>query len=168
MRPHGSAEQLERRRLKAVRLFKEGNNLPAIARALSASVSSVSRWLQAYREKGDRGLKAKPTPGRPPKLTKIQKRRLVKVLLRVPQGTGDQDILTLDKIAQVIDLRFRVHYHSSHVWKLLASLGWSCQQPEGQALQRYEEEIEKWNQSNVHFLHRKKRRKWWGPSALSR
>lgn len=46
MRPQGTAQQLERRRRQAIRLLKAGKTLSAVARALSASVSSVFRWYQ--------------------------------------------------------------------------------------------------------------------------
>lgn len=52
MRAQGTAQQLEKRRRQAIRLLKAGQSLPAVAQALSASVSSVSRWFQTYREKG--------------------------------------------------------------------------------------------------------------------
>ena len=167
MRPHGNPEQLEKRRRQAVRLSKTGKNLPAIARDLSASVSSVFRWLQAYREKGARGLKAQPTPGRPPKLTQDQKKQLVQVLLNGPLAAGYRtDLWTLNRVAKVIDQQFGVQYHPSHVWKLLVSLGWSCQKPERRALQRNEEEIAHWKR--YRWPHIKKRRQTWGPSGLPR
>ena len=165
MRPYGTPEQLENRRRQAIRLFKAGKNLPAIARALSASVSSVFRWLQTYREKGVRGLKPQPTPGRPPKLTKAQKSRLVQVLLNGPLAAGYRtDLWTLSRVAKVIHKQFGVQYHPSHVWKLLVGLGWSCQKPERRALQRDEEEIAHWKR--YRWPHIKKRRQTWGPSGL--
>jgi len=165
MRPHGNPEQLEKRRRQAVRLSKTGKNLPAIARALSASVSSVFRWLQAYREKGTQGLKPQPTPGRPPKLTQNQKKQLVQVLLNGPLAAGYRtDLWTLNRVAKVIDQQFGVQYHPSHVWKLLVGLGWSCQKPERRALQRNEEEIAHWKR--YRWPHIKKRRQTWGPSGL--
>jgi transposase len=70
---------------------------------LSASVSSVFRWLQTYREKGVGGLKPQPTPGRPPKLTEAQRKRLVQVLLNGPLAAGYRtDIWTLNRVAKVI------------------------------------------------------------------
>lgn len=167
MRPPGKPEQLEKRRRQAVRLSKTGKNLPAIARALSASVSSVFRWLQAYREKGARGLKPRPTPGRPPMLTQDQKKQLVQVLLNGPLAAGYRtDLWTLNRVAKAIDQQFGVQYHPSHVWKLLVGLGWSCQKPERRALPRNEEEIAHGKRDR--WPHRKKRRKTWGPSGLPR
>ncbi len=54
------------------------------------------------------------------------------------------DLWTLKRIAEIIEKRFRVSYRPCHVWKVLKSLGWSCQRPESRALQRDEEAIRKW------------------------
>ena len=167
MRPYGTAQQLEKRRRQAIQLLKAGKNLPAVARALSASVSSVFRWLRTYQEKGSRGLRPQPTPGRPPRLSKSQKSQLAKVLLKGPRASGYRtDLWTLKRVAKVIDQEFGVQYHPCHVWKLLASIGWSCQKPERRALQRDEEEIAHWKR--YRWPHIKKSRKTWGPSGLPR
>jgi len=84
MRPYGTAQQLEKRRRQAIGLLRAGKNLSAVARALSASVSSVFRWFQTYREKGSGGLRPKPTPGRPPRLSKSREEPIGKV---APEGS---------------------------------------------------------------------------------
>ena len=167
MRPQGTAQQLERRRRQAIRLLQAGKNLSAVARALSVSVSSVFRWAQTYQRKGPQGLRPQPTPGRPPKLSQSQKRTLVQVLLKGPLAAGYRtDLWTLQRVAEVIDDQFGVQYHPCHVWKLLGSLGWSCQKPERRALQRNEAAIAHWKR--YRWPHIKKRRTTWGPSGLPR
>ena len=167
MRPQGTAQQLEKRRRQAIRLLKAGKNLSAVARALSASVSSVFRWYQTYQRKGLQGLRPQPTPGRPPKLSRSQKRTLVQVLLKGPLAAGYRtDLWTLQRVAEVINDQFGVQYHPCHVWKLLGSLGWSCQKPERRALQRDEAQIARWKR--YRWPHIKKRRTTWGPSGLPR
>jgi transposase len=165
MRPQGTAQQLERRRRQAIRLLKAGKSLSAVARALSASVSSVFRWYETYQGSGLRGLRPHPTPGRPPKLSESQKRQLVKVLLKGPLAAGYRtDLWTLQRVAEVIDRRFGIQYHPCHVWKLLTGLGWSCQKPERRALQRDEAAIERWKRRDWPRL--KKTPRAWGPSRL--
>jgi transposase len=167
MRPQGTAQQLEKRRRQAVRLLQAGKTLSAVARAVSASVSSVFRWAHAYKRKGVRGLRPHPTPGRPAKLSAAQKRVLVKVLLRGPLAAGYRtDLWTLQRVAEVIADQFGIQYHPCHVWKLLHSLGWSCQKPERRALQRDEEAIKRWRQERWPDI--KKRRSRWRPSRVSR
>jgi len=165
MRPQGTAQQLERRRRQAIRLLKAGKSLSAVARALSASVSSVFRWAQVYRVKGSRGLQPQPTPGRPPELSHAQRERLKRILLQGPLAAGyPTDLWTLTRVAEVIRRRFGVTYHPCHVWKLLHSVGWSCQKPERRALQRNDAEIAHWKR--YRWPHIKKRRKIWGPSRV--
>jgi transposase len=165
MRPQGTAQQLERRRRQAIRLLKAGKNLSAVARALSASVSSVFRWYQTYRTEGRRGLRPRPTPGRAPKLSDSQKRKLVKVLLKGPLAAGYRtELWTLQRVAEVIDRQFGIRYHPCHVWKLLMGLGWSCQKPERRALQRDDRAIERWKREEWPRL--KKTPRTWGPSPL--
>jgi transposase len=167
MRPQGTAQQLERRRRQAIRLLRAGKNLSAVARAVSASVSSVFRWYETYRQTGLTGLQPRPTPGRPPKLSLSQKKRLVTVLLKGPLAAGYRtDLWTLNRVAQMIRKQFGVAYHPCHVWKLLGSLGWSCQKPERRALQRDEGAIAHWKR--YRWLHINKRRATWRPSGLPR
>ena len=61
MRPQGTPQQLEGRRLQALRLLKKGKSLSAVARWLGAAKSSVFRWYQAYQRQGRKGLR--PNPG---------------------------------------------------------------------------------------------------------
>ena len=37
-----------------------------------------------------------------------------------------------------------VQYHAGHVWKLLRRLGWSWQKPARQAVERDDEEAQRW------------------------
>ena len=116
---------------------------------------------------GGRGLRPRPTPGRPPKLSEAQKRHLIKVLLRGPLAAGYRtDLWTLQRVAKVIDREFGIQYHPCHVWKLLTGLGWSCQKPERRALQRDEAAIERWKRKEWPRI--KKTACTWGPSRLRR
>jgi transposase len=167
MRPQGTSQQLEQRRRQAIQLLKAGKHLSAVARALSASKSSVFRWYEAYKKKGGAGLICKPTPGRPPKLSKTQKRRLTKLLLAGPLALGHRtDLWTLKRIAQLIRKQFGIRYHPHHVWRILQDMGWSCQKPERRALQRDEAAIAHWKR--YRWPHIKKRSKTWCPSGLPR
>ncbi len=71
--------------------------------------------------------------------------KLLKLLLKGPLTFGYKtDLWILKRIYKLIKQQFGVSYHSSHVWKILIGLGWSCQKPEPKALQRNEREIENW------------------------
>lgn len=145
MRPQGTPQQLQKRRERAITLLQAGKIPAAIARALSASRSSVSRWCRTFKKKGRAGLCAHPIPGRPPGLTAKQKHELVRCLLKGPLAAGYKtDLWTLSRIGKLIKRQFQVVYHPSHVWKILHALGWSCQKPERRATQRDEAVIVHW------------------------
>lgn len=168
MRPQGTPQQLERRRRQAIRLLKHGKkSLSSVARWLGASKSSVCRWYQSYQKDGASALLPKSIPGRPTKLSDIQKKKLAAVLLKGPLTCGYRtDLWTLKRIAEQIRRRFGIHYHPNHVWRVLVGMGWSCQKPERRALQRNEAEILHWKR--YQWPHIKKGRKEWRPSRISR
>ena len=89
MRPPGSPSQLERRRRRALELRKRGLTQSAVAEQLGCSQSSVSRWADTYQRDGTKGYAPKPIPGRPPKLSPPQQRRLVRLLLQGPLAAGE-------------------------------------------------------------------------------
>jgi len=112
---------------------------------VGGSPSSVGRWRDARSELGDDGLKVRSASGRPPKLTRANKRRLVKLLLRGAPAHGySTDLWTTQRIADLIWKHFSVRYHKDHVGRLLRELGWSHQKPERRAIERDEAAIERW------------------------
>ena len=168
MRPSGSAGQLEKRRHQAMALLRAGRPYREVARMVGAALSSVVRWHQAYRRAPRTGLRARPIPGRPPRLTKGQQKHLRQLLLRGARAAGHTtELWTLKRIATLISTQFGVHYSPVGVWKLLRrGLGWSWQKPERRALQRDEAAIEHWK---THAWPRiKKRRATWGPPRVPR
>jgi transposase len=145
MRPYGSPKTLERRRRRAVELLVQGLSLSGVARRVQASVGSVYRWREAWRQGGKAALAAKPVPGRRRKLSPQQGEQLLQLLLKGARAYGfPNELWTLKRMAAVIQVEFGVRYHPSHVWKILRGLGWSCQVPECRAIQRDERAIAHW------------------------
>jgi len=147
MRPKGSAAELEVRRRIAGRLLAEGKGIREVSRLVRASPSSVERWKQALDRGGEAALRSKPHPGAVPRLSLRQKERLKRVLLKGPVSAGyPTDLWTCPRVAKMIERRFGVRYHPDHVWRLLQSLGWSCQKPERRARERDEAAIRQWRE----------------------
>ena len=112
---------------------------------VGAAVSAVWQWRETVRRKGDKGLAARPAPGRPCKLTPRQRQRLPRLLAVGAQAYGYRnDLWTTRRIAAVIERELGVEYHPAHVSRILSDLGWSCQKPERRALERNEAAIEHW------------------------
>lgn len=142
MRPHGSQEQLERRRRRAIELLGSRLNPLAVARKIGCAVSSVYQWKDQCRKGGTAALKAKPVPGRPPKLRTPQQQILVQRLVEGPLRHGyATDLWTERRVAEVIAKRFGVRHHSNHMWRLRVGFGWSCQKPQKRARERNDAEI---------------------------
>lgn len=145
MRPTGSPRELERRRQKAIALLKDGWQPVEVARRLGVDRRSVRRWRASYERDGQRGLTARPAPGRPAKLDAEAKERLEALLIAGAQAWGfPTDLWTCPRVAQVIRKEFGVRYHVDHIGRLLHSLGWTAQKPERRARERDEEAIQRW------------------------
>ena len=165
MRPQGTPQSLEKRRLQAVRLLKAGKPYRDVAMTVGASLSSVVRWQQSYRSNGKRGLRVKPSPGRTPLLNQRQKERLARLLLQGPLEAGyTTNLWTLRRIGEVIRREFSISYTIPNVWKLMRAIGWSCQKPSKRDRERNEKAIRYWKQ---HVWPRiKKNRITWSPLGL--
>lgn len=167
MRPRGSAEVIEDRRHRALRLLDEGLSLNEVGHRIGCAPSSVLRWRDRRADEGSDGLAVRPTPGRPCKLTQAQRRRLVRILLKGALARGYRtELWTTARIAEVIEDTFGVQYHRDHVGRLMHGLGWSSQKPERRALERDEERIERWKREDWPRV-KKTPRGWVPTSSLS-
>jgi transposase len=136
---------LERRRFKALRLLRQGLNQSEAARRVRVVRQSVARWAALDRKGGERALRQAGRAGRKPRLTPQQKKRLEQCLLAGPERLGyETSLWSSERVADLIEQEFGVRYHPGHVWKILVSLGWSCQRPVGRALERNETGIRHW------------------------
>ena len=145
MRPHGSPEQLERRRRKALELLEQGYQPVEVAKTVGVDRRSVRRWKAAYRINGMQAIQAKPTPGRPPKLDTKARKKLERLLLKGAKACEfPTDLWTCPRVGQLINRHFGVDYHVDHIGRLLHSLGFSPQRPQRRAIERDEEQVRSW------------------------
>lgn len=171
-----NAEQfvlLEKRRLKAAKLFDQGCSQAEVARRLGVHKQSVNRWHQVWEAKGPQGLRRADRAGRKPRLNPEQLSALRRGLTEGPEvlgyGTG---LWTTPRVADLIERQTGQKYHPGHVWRILRCLGWSCQRPTGRATQRDEPAIRRWKRvrwqeikksptgAADHRLYRRKRFEW--------
>jgi len=115
--------------------------------------------------KGHTGTRSSTDAGAPPRLSRAQRARLERVLLKGSRAAGyPTELWTLARVAEVIWRLFGIRYHPSHVWRLLHQMDWSCQKPERRAVERDEAAIEEWKRRR--WPHIKKRRTTWRPSRV--
>ena len=138
-------EALERRRMRAIRLFEQGETQAAVARRLDVSRTTAMRWAQVWEQEGREGLRAAGRAGRKPRLSPEQLDQVEQALLEGPLAFGfTTELWTLPRVAQLIHRITRVRYHPGHVWRMLRQLGWSLQKPTTRARERDEEAIQRW------------------------
>ena len=118
-------KKLEARRIAAMARLERGVSTSRIARSLGVSIQSVQRWARCYRLRGVEGLRRVPKSGPHPKLAHDKLLRLPGLLAKGPIAYGfDTPVWTSERVALLIQQRFRVHYSFDHVKYLLSSLGW--------------------------------------------
>jgi transposase len=142
MRPIGTAEELERRRRRAVELVKQGESPATVAHFLGCGRSSVYTWVKLDREASEK-LAARPHAGPEPRLTDEQIKELEGLLLKGAKAHGwHNDLWSAHRVAQLIRRHFSMEYHTEHVRKVIRRrLKWSSQKPQKKARQRNAEKI---------------------------
>jgi transposase len=143
MRPHGNADELERRRRRAVALLKEGMPRNLLAKVLGVYPSSLSRWRK-LEETGTIG--AKPHPGTSTKLSDNDCEELKQLLLRGATSYGwPNNLWTAARVGRLIYNHFGVMYHPAHISRILrVRLNWTCQKPVNCPEDRDDKVIEIW------------------------
>ena len=138
-------EGLERRRMRAVRLFEQGETQSSVARRLRVTRTTAMRWARAWHAAGRPALRAAGRAGRKPRLSSDQVDRVEQALLEGPLEFGyATELWTLPRVAAVIQRLTGVRYHPGHVWRVMRQLGWSLQKPTTRAKERDEEAIARW------------------------
>lgn len=145
MKKQRDREEQEQRRLRASRLFEKGYATAEVARRLGVARQVGHRWKQAWQKGGPKALSSKGKTGPKPKLDGRQTQKVVAALLAGPRAAGHRtELWTLPRVSLLIAKLTGVRYHPGHVWKLLGTLGFSCQRPERRALERDEKAIRQW------------------------
>jgi len=153
-------EALEKRRMEAARLLRQGLSQSEVARRVNVHRQSVSRWANELEESGTAGLKKAGRAGRKPLLSDSDRRKVESKLKQGAQARGyTTELWTTSRVADLIEQECGVRYHPAHVWRLLQQLGWSCQRPGKRALERDEQKIERWKKQRWPSLKKKLRGK---------
>jgi transposase len=137
---------LEQIRIRAVQQVENGARPDDVASALGLARSTVFGWIARYREGGVEGLKAKPVPGRPPKLSGAQLHRVYTLIVdHDPRQLRFEFALwTREMIRELIRRECDVRLSLVSVGRLLRKLGLSPQRPVWRAYQQNPEAVERW------------------------
>ena len=137
---------LEALRLRAVDAIESGVHPEDVAASLGMARGTVYGWLATYREGGREALRARPVPGRPPKLSGEQMRRLYALIVGVDprQLEFEFALWTREMVRVLIRREFRVSLSAVSVGRLLRMLGLSPQRPLWRAWQANPEAVQRW------------------------
>ena len=131
--------------MRAWQLSQAGWKQRHIANALDVTEGAVSQWVAKARSHGPAALLARHHPGPAAKLESDQMRLIPDFLGHGAEAYGFRgEVWTCARIAKVIEEEFGVSYHKGHVSRLLKELDWTPQMPISRAIQRNEQEIERW------------------------
>lgn len=148
---------MERRRLRAARLFERDVPVPEIVRRLGIARQVGYRWHQTWKAGGEAALASKGSAGPKARLTPAQIQQITDALIKGPVAQGYKTQLwTLPRVAALIENLTGFRYHPGHVWRILRDSGFSCQRPERRAIERDEKAIRQWKR--VEWPALKKRR----------
>jgi transposase len=114
--------ELERRRMEAARLLREGVRQAEVARRLGVRRQSVNEWAKKIGRVGMWGLKAGRL-GRPGKLHAEQLKRVEKQLERGPKVKGARK-WTVRRVRELIEQECRVEYCAAGAWGVMRGMGW--------------------------------------------
>ena len=137
---------MQRRRLRAGRLLLKSVAQAEVARRVGVMRTTVSEWNEKLEDGGARGAEA-PATGSTGWARFHAGRELIQQLRQGALAAGfGTELWTLPRVGQLIEQRFARRYSESQVWRILMSLGVSCQRPSGRALERDESAIQRWKQ----------------------
>jgi transposase len=150
---HKTLEQL---RIRGVRQIEQGAHPEDVAAALGMTRAAVYSWLAKYREGGLEALKARPVPGRPPRLSGGQLQRLYTLVVsNDPRQLRFAFALwTRAMIRELIRREFGAALSEVSVGRLLGKLGLSPQRPLYRAYQQNPEAVARWKAETYPQLRR--------------
>jgi transposase len=137
---------LEVLRFRAVEQVQAGAHPEDVAVALGLHRKTVYGWLARFREGGREALRARPVPGRAPKLSGEQLRRLYTLVVGADprQLEFPFALWTREMVRELIRRQFGIGLSVVSVGRLLHKLGLSAQRPLYRAYQQNPAAVEAW------------------------
>jgi len=116
------------KRIHALLYIVEGKSVTEVAEILNLSEQSIRNYVKAFILKGLSSLIYRRPPGRPPKLTKTQRKELAKLIDGGPEQAGyDCGCWDTSLIQDLIQNCFGVAYSPHYLAQLLSTMGFSYQ-----------------------------------------
>jgi transposase len=119
-----------------------------VASGLGINRRTIYRWLSSYHYGGEAALKAKPIPGKPPKLDGQQLQNLARIIREKNplQMKFEYALWTLAMVRKLIRQEFDVRLSEVSVGRILKRLGFTPQRPLYRAWQQDPVLVERWRE----------------------
>ncbi len=156
--------QQESLRIRAVRaVIEEGRYQKEVARLFGVCEYSVSKWVRAFKEKGEASLKTKPQ-GRPATGGRLKNKYWLEFQrIIITQQPKDFEISSTiwdrKSIAALLFKKFEVSLSMSAISDLLKKMGFSAQRPAYRAYQRDEKKVRTWLNETYPAIKKSRNRK---------
>lgn len=118
-------------RLLAAIRRKKGESIDDIAAALEKPRRTIHGWLQRFEQRRLKAVHDKKQPGRTPKLTRSQLRKLRRELIRGPAHVPGR-LWTVRLVNEHLRKKYAISYERKHMTTVLHNLGFSVQKPRQQ------------------------------------
>jgi transposase len=130
----------------AVEQVLKGGRVEDVAAGLGYNRSTVFGWMKRYGEDGLSALNTKARSGRPPKLSGLQRTKLLRMIVGADprQLRFSFALWTREMVAELIDRDFGVVMSVSAIGRMLRRAGLSAQRPLWRAYQADAEAVEAW------------------------
>jgi transposase len=127
-------------------MFRRGKRQAEVARSLGVSAETASEWYRLWSQGGRAALAGAGRAGRRPRLSDEQLAAVVAALKKGSRANGfPTDLWTLARVADVIEATTGVRYGQTQTWEILRNrLGWTRQRPARRALERDDDAIAAW------------------------
>jgi transposase len=106
---------------------------------------TVRAWKAAHKKRGGQGLRAKPPPGRPRKLSARQERTVLTWFRKSPRSFGfATDLWTAGRVAAVIRRKWQVDFNPRYLNAWLAARAITPQKPQRVSREADRAAIDRW------------------------
>lgn len=143
-------------RLRAVQAVLEGKKQVEVAAIFGVTRQALGRWVKAWRQGGERALRAKPQ-GRPKggRLTRKQGARIASLIIdkRPEQLKLPFYLWTREAVSLLIERKLGISLSVWTVGRYLARWGFTPQKPARQAMEQSPERVRRWLQEQYPAIH---------------
>jgi transposase len=134
-------------RHNAIQMFLKGFSQVNISKILGVSTRAIYKWLKAYKELGEKGLKIQKR-GRP-KGTQLQPWQSAQIVKLIKDSCPDElsmpfYLWTRESVGRLIKDKFNIKLSKWTVGRYLAKWGFSPQKPARRAIEQNPKAIENW------------------------